>query len=147
MQDKKFHAGLNLKNKTIVATNGCFDILHIGHVRYLHQAKALGDVLVIGINSDQSVKELKGLNRPINRAEDRAEILQALSCVDFTYIFEQKTADEFLKIVKPNIYVKGGDYSLEELPEKSTLEKLNIQVTFLPFQDGYSTTSILQKSK
>ncbi len=145
MANKNFTSNLNFQNKIIVATNGCFDILHIGHIRYLRQAKSLGDILIVGVNSDNSVKALKGSKRPINKAEDRAEVLQALSFVDFTYIFEEKTADEFLQITKPNIYVKGGDYSLEELPEKKMLISLNIKTIFLPFHDGYSTTSILAK--
>ena len=135
-----------IEEKKIVATNGCFDILHIGHLRYLQAAKELGDILIVGINGDHSVQHLKGPNRPINNQEDRAELVAALTCVDHVFIFEETTADQFLQSVKPQIYVKGGDYNLKNLPEKKTLQSLETQVVFLPFQQGYSTTDILQNT-
>ena len=138
----------NLKNNLkgrLVCTNGCFDILHVGHVRYLQSAKELGDYLLIGVNSDSSVKKLKGTNRPINSQENRAEILNALNCVDYTFIFNEITANNFLKHAKPDIYVKGGDYNLEELPEKPIIEELNCKVIFLNFHKGFSTSKIIEK--
>lgn len=130
---------------TLVATNGCFDILHVGHVRYLQKAKAQGDYLIIGVNSDESVKKLKGPKRPINKQTDRAEILNALGCIDFTFIFDGQTADEFLRLAKPDIYVKGGDYDLEKLPEKKTLEEINCRVVFVKFESGYSSTNVIER--
>ncbi|MDJ0626067.1 MAG: D-glycero-beta-D-manno-heptose 1-phosphate adenylyltransferase [Candidatus Caenarcaniphilales bacterium] len=133
------------QNKKIVLTNGCFDILHVGHVRYLQEARKLGDILIVGVNSDQSVQKLKGESRPINKDIDRAEILKALSCVDYTWIFEEETADELIEKIQPSIYVKGGDYKEEDLPEYMTLKKLNVEVVFVNFHDGHSTTSIINR--
>lgn len=127
----------------LVVTNGCFDIIHVGHVRYLEQAKKLGSALLVGVNSDFSVRELKGKTRPVNPELCRAEVLNALKSVDFTFIFDGKTASEFLALCKPNIYVKGGDYSIEELPEREILKEINCKVHFLPFHEGFSTTRIL----
>lgn len=133
-------------NGSLVATNGCFDILHVGHIRYLQKARAQGDYLIVGVNSDESVKKLKGPKRPINKQEDRAEILNALKCVDYTFIFGGQTADEFLHLAKPNIYVKGGDYDLEKLPEKKTLEEINCTVIFVKFESGYSSTAVIERA-
>lgn len=138
---------LKNQNKTIVLTNGCFDILHIGHAEYLKEAKKLGDKLFIGINSDSSVKKLKGENRPINNEMDRAKLLSYLEFVDYLVIFEEKTADTLIDLIKPDIYVKGGDYTKESLPEYPTIEKNNAQVAFINFVEGYSTTKIIEKSK
>lgn len=138
---------LKNQNKTIVLTNGCFDILHIGHAEYLKEAKKLGDKLFIGINSDSSVKKLKGENRPINNEMDRAKLLSYLEFVDYLVIFEEKTADNLIDLIKPDIYVKGGDYTKESLPEYPTIEKNNAQVAFINFVEGYSTTKIIEKSK
>jgi D-glycero-beta-D-manno-heptose 1-phosphate adenylyltransferase len=134
-----------VSGKKLILTNGCFDILHIGHLRYLQAAKSLGDYLLIGVNSDNSVKALKGESRPLNNQFDRAEILNGLNCVDFTYIFEEKTAKNLIDLVRPAVYVKGGDYQLENLPEYTILNELKIEVIFLSFIDGYSTTSLIQK--
>jgi len=136
-----------IADKKLVLTNGCFDILHIGHLRYLQAAKSLGDYLLIGVNSDNSVKALKGESRPLNNQFDRAEILNGLNCVDFTYIFEENTAEKLIDLVRPAVYVKGGDYKLENLPEYKILNELNIEVIFISFVDGYSTTSLIQKIK
>lgn len=138
---------LKNQNKTIVLTNGCFDILHIGHAEYLKEAKKLGDKLFIGINSDSSVKQLKGENRPINNEMDRAKLLSYLEFVDYLVIFEEKTADNLIDLIKPDIYVKGGDYTKESLPEYPTIEKNNSKVAFINFVEGYSTTKIIEKSK
>lgn len=132
---------------TLVATNGCFDLIHIGHVRYLQAAKKLGQYLIVGVNSDLSVKALKGPTRPINKAEDRAEVLNALACVDYTYIFSENTADNFLKLAQPDIYTKGGDYTTAALPENETLQSIASKVVFLPFESGYSTTATVSKLK
>src|SRR5947207_6462645 len=112
---KKMRAG----GKKIVATNGCFDLLHAGHVRYLAAARALGDILVVGLNADQSVRELKGADRPINNEKDRAEVLAALESVDFVTIFPELRATHFIEGAAPDVYVKGGDYNSESLnPEE-----------------------------
>lgn len=142
------HELTELKSKLkgrLVATNGCFDILHVGHVRYLKEAKKLGDYLIIGVNSDHSVKKLKGPQRPINGEVDRAEVLGALACVDFTFIFNEDTADEFLKLAKPDIYVKGGDYNHLELPEKKTLDEIKAEIIFIKFVEGYSSSAIIKR--
>ena len=140
---------LRSKNKDIkiVATNGCFDILHIGHIRSLQKAKTLGDILVIGINSDSSVKKLKGKNRPINPENERAEILAALSCVDIVTIFNEDTGEKFLEQLKPDIYVKGSEYELDKLPEAYLVKKLGGKTIQIPMIPGASTTNIIEKLK
>src|SRR5690606_17498322 len=110
-------ADLRRAGKKLVFTNGCFDILHRGHVAYLSRAKALGDVLIVGLNSDASVRRLKGPRRPINRAADRAQVLAALSCVDHIVEFAEDTPARLIERVRPDIFVKGGDYTLDTLPE------------------------------
>ena len=136
---------LGLQNKRIVLTNGCFDILHIGHVRYLQKAKSQGDILIVGVNSDHSVRALKGPQRPVNTELDRVELLMALACVDYATIFEEATADHLIEIIKPDIYAKAGDYTLDTLPEKNTLLKLGVDVRFMPFEVGHSTTGLINK--
>ena len=135
---------LKVQGKKIVSTNGCFDILHVGHVRYLNEAKALGDILWIGVNSDISVRNIKGPTRPLHSELARAEILAALECIDYVTIFSENTPEEFLKKLKPNTHVKGGDYSGIEIPEKKVVETLGGTVKFLKFTQGYSTTRILE---
>src|SRR4029077_5970925 len=138
---------LRAAGKKLVATNGCFDLLHVGHVRYLQAARALGDFLVVGVNGDYSGRELKGNGRPIMTENDRAEILAALQSVDLVTIFPQKRATRFLAAVKPSIYVKGGDYTSETLnnEERRVLEKLNAEVRLIPFQPGYSTSGLVEQ--
>ena len=131
--------------KTFVATNGCFDILHVGHVRYLQKTKALADYSIVMLNSDSSVKLIKGSSRPINNQYDRAELLTALSCVDYVVIFEEKSPAQLLATIKPDIYTKGADYTLETLPERDVVLKNNIKVEFIEFVEGKSTTSIINK--
>ena len=114
--------------KTFVATNGCFDILHVGHVRYLQKTKECADFSIIMLNSDKSVKMLKGESRPINNQNDRAEILNALSCVDYVVLFEEKSPASLLEKIKPDFYTKGGDYTIETLPEREVVLKCNIKV-------------------
>ncbi|OGI18821.1 MAG: hypothetical protein A3B68_06205 [Candidatus Melainabacteria bacterium RIFCSPHIGHO2_02_FULL_34_12] len=135
------------KDLKIVATNGCFDILHVGHVRSLQKAKSLGDLLVVGINSDASVKQIKGNNRPITSEKDRAEVLAALECVSIVSIFNEETAEKFLEIVKPDIYVKGEEYDIDNLPEAKTMKKLGGKIIQIPMIPGSSTTDIIEKIK
>ncbi|MEY4168924.1 MAG: D-glycero-beta-D-manno-heptose 1-phosphate adenylyltransferase [Blastocatellia bacterium] len=127
----------------VVFTNGCFDLLHPGHVRYLTQARGLGDVLIIGLNSDRSVRELKGPQRPILRAEERAEVMAALACVDLVTIFDQLTPLELITRVRPDILVKGGDWGIEAIVGKREVEEEGGVVLSLPFVDGCSTTEVI----
>lgn len=136
---------LKLQGKRVVFTNGCFDILHVGHLRYLNEAKKQGDILIVGVNSDSSVRQLKGAGRPINNEIDRAEMLSGLKAVDFTVIFEELTPIETLEKLKPSIHVKGGDYDKNKLPETATVEKNGGEVRILSFVEGKSTTNIVNK--
>jgi rfaE bifunctional protein nucleotidyltransferase chain/domain len=133
--------------KKLVVTNGCFDLLHVGHVRYLQAARALGDALAIGVNGDRSVRELKGDNRPLNNENDRAEVVAALGCVDFVTIFQEVRATRLLEVVGPAIYAKGGDYTTATLDpeERATLEKIGAEIRIIPFEKGYSTSRLLEK--
>ncbi|MDR3612786.1 MAG: D-glycero-beta-D-manno-heptose 1-phosphate adenylyltransferase [Candidatus Obscuribacterales bacterium] len=135
---------LKAQGKKIVSTNGCFDILHVGHVRFLQAARALGDVLVVGLNSDDSVRRLKGPTRPVIGQADRAEILSALACVDYVCIFEEDTPVEFLKSVRPNVHAKGADYKPADLAETPVVESLGGQVNIIELVPGKSTTSIVR---
>src|ERR1041385_7347997 len=125
---------LRSAGKKLVATNGCFDLLHVGHVRYLQAARSLGDFLVVGLNSDHSVRDLKGAGRPITTASDRAEILASLECVNLVTIFPQMRATQFLAAAKPAIYVKGGDYSSEMLNEEegAELKRIGAEIRLIP---------------
>jgi rfaE bifunctional protein nucleotidyltransferase chain/domain len=136
---------LNAAGRRLVFTNGCFDLLHVGHVRYLQAARRLGDALAIGVNGDASVRELKGPGRPLNSADERAELLAALACVDFVTIFESKRADQLLAAVRPHIYVKGGDYRLETLDadERAALQAAGTRIEFAPLIPGRSTTALI----
>lgn len=134
-------------NKKIVFTNGCFDLLHIGHVRYLEQAKSLGDVLIVGINTDASVQVLKGPTRPIQNENDRAEILASLKAVDHTVLFGEETPINLIKQVKPDILVKGGDWKKDQIVGWDFVESYGGEVKSLQFVDGKSTTNIIAKSK
>ena len=140
---------LQQEGKTVVTTNGCYDILHVGHVRYLQKTKEFADYSVIMLNSDISVKKNKGDNRPINTQSDRAEILCALSCVDYVVIFDEKSPCELLDKIKPNFHTKGADYSLDTLPkeEKDVIIKNKIDVKFIEFVQGKSTTNTIEKMK
>jgi len=133
--------------KRLVATNGCFDLLHVGHVRYLQAARALGDALAIGLNSDQSVRELKGAGRPVNNESDRGEMLAALKCVDFVTIFPEMRATRFIEAARPAIYAKGGDYTSETLDaeEQAVMREIGVEVRILPFVHGHSTSDLLEK--
>ena len=133
------------EGKTFVVTNGCFDILHVGHVRYLQKTKDYADNLIVMLNSDYSVKSIKGPERPINCEEDRAEILSALSCVDYVVLFDEKSPAKLLEDIKPNVYTKGADYTLETLPERDVVLRNNIKVEFIDFVEGKSTTNVIKK--
>lgn len=135
------------ENKKIVFTNGCFDILHVGHVRYLSKAKKLGNILIVGLNSDKSVKKLKGDNRPINIFEDRAMLLSSLRFVDLVIIFEEKTPENLIKKIKPDILVKGGDYDIKDIVGYKTVIENGGEVKVLGFQDGYSSSNYINKIK
>jgi rfaE bifunctional protein nucleotidyltransferase chain/domain len=131
--------------RRLVFTNGCFDLLHAGHVRYLQQARELGDALAVGLNSDRSVRELKGEGRPINRQDDRAEVLAALGCVDYVVIFDGKRATDVLRTVRPHVYAKGGDYTPDSLDpeERAALAEAASGIKILPLVPGRSTTSVV----
>lgn len=131
----------------IVFTNGCFDLLHVGHVRYLNQAKSRGDVLVVGVNTDASVRRLKGPTRPIQNENDRAEILANLNSVDFAILFDEDTPLELIKLVKPDVLVKGGDWKPEQIVGSDFVMSYGGKVESLQFVDGKSTTSLIEKSK
>ena len=138
---------IKAKRKKIVFTNGCFDLLHVGHIRYLAQAKRLGDFLIIGLNSDSSVKELKGEDRPINSFEDRATLLSAIESVDLVIMFEEQTPENLIKDIVPDILVKGGDYNIEDIVGYQTVMQNGGQVKTLSFYDGYSSTNYINKIK
>ena len=141
----QFCEGLRRQNKKIVFTNGCFDIIHAGHVRYLTAAKNFGDLLIVGLNTDESVRRLKGANRPINNQDDRAEVLLGLKAVDHVIFFGEQTAENLIAEVKPDIYVKGGDYTLETLPEAKIVQSYGGRVEFVNLVAGRSTTNIVKK--
>lgn len=136
---------LKKQNKKIVTTNGVFDILHLGHVKYLEEAKKLGDVLIVAINSDSSTKQIKGPKRPINNQEARAQVLSALEFVDFIVIFNETDPIKILLEIKPNIHVKGGDYKINQIIEKDIVEKNNGKIVLIPEIKGYSTTDLINK--
>jgi len=133
--------------KVVVFTNGCFDILHVGHIRYLQKARSKGDLLVVGVNTDESVRKLKGTDRPINPEDDRAEVLAALECVDYVTLFAEDTPIELIRAIKPDVDVKGGDYSAEDLPETAVVCALGGRVEIIPFfetdSERFSTTNTL----
>ena len=133
------------ENKSVVVTNGCFDILHVGHVRYLNQTKECADCLILLMNSDKSVKALKGEGRPINNENDRAEVLCGLASVDYVVSFDEQSPANLIDLIKPDVYTKGGDYTLENLPERDVVLKNNVKVVFINFVDGKSTTNIINK--
>lgn len=136
---------LRAGGKKIVFTNGCFDILHAGHVRYLAKARSYGDVLVLGLNSDASVRANKGPSRPINGELDRAEVVGALAAVDAVVLFDELTAESIIAKVRPDVYVKGGDYTLETLPEAKIVQSYGGRVEFVSLVAGRSTTNVIEK--
>lgn len=138
---------LRAQGKTIVTTNGCFDILHVGHVRYLEKAKSFGDVLIIALNSDKSVKSIKGDSRPINNENDRAEILSALRSVDYVVLFDEDSPINLLLQIKPDVHTKGADYTVETLPEAKGIIEAGGRIEFISFVEGKSTTAVIEKMR
>ena len=138
---------LRKNGKKIVFTNGCFDILHYGHVYYLSEAKKLGDVLIVGLNSDNSIKKIKGKTRPINGEAVRLAVIIALEAVDYAIVFNQETPLNLIEMIKPNTHVKGGDWKDKKIPEKKAVEKNGGRIEFIDYLNGYSTTSIIEKIK
>jgi rfaE bifunctional protein nucleotidyltransferase chain/domain len=138
---------MRTSGKKLVVTNGCFDLLHLGHVTYLESARNQGDALLIGLNGDGSVRQLKGDARPVNAEADRAAVVAALQSVDGVCIFAEKTATRFLSFAQPDIYVKGGDYTLETVnqDERRTVEQAGGRIVIIPFVPGKSTTTLLEK--
>ena len=142
---KRAAAALRKSGKRIVFTNGCFDLLHIGHVRYLERAGSLGDVLVVGVNSDRSVRKLKGSGRPLMPEGERAEILAALSFVDYVTIFEEDTPAELIEKIKPDVLVKGSDYGKREIVGRDVVEEGGGRVVRIPLVRGRSTKGLIRK--
>jgi rfaE bifunctional protein nucleotidyltransferase chain/domain len=136
---------LKAEGRRIVTTNGCFDILHWGHIKYLFAARALGDVLICGVNADASVKRLKGPTRPINDQKSRALALGGLAATDYVVVFEEDTPVRFLKSVRPDIHVKGGDYEGKDIPERVVMEVLGGEVVCIPLVEGFSTTATIER--
>jgi D-beta-D-heptose 7-phosphate kinase/D-beta-D-heptose 1-phosphate adenosyltransferase len=135
---------LKTKGKRIIFTNGCFDLLHIGHIRYLEEAKALGDVLVVGVNSDSSVRKLKGPQRPILPEEERTEILSGLGCVDYITLFDEIDPLKLITSLQPNVLVKGGDWTKEQTVGREVVERSGGEVVILPFVQGASTSNLIE---
>jgi rfaE bifunctional protein nucleotidyltransferase chain/domain len=146
-QAARWAARLRRRGEKLVATNGCFDLLHYGHVRYLLRAGDLGDRLIVGLNSDRSIRELKGPSRPLVSQRHRAAVLAALECIDAVVIFNDRRATKFLAAIKPAVYVKGGDYKPETLDaeEREVLAAVGTRVRILPLEPGYSTTNLIRR--
>jgi rfaE bifunctional protein nucleotidyltransferase chain/domain len=144
-----YRAALTARGERMVFTNGCFDLLHVGHVRYLQAARALGDALVVAVNGDASVRALKGPTRPVNSEQDRAEVLAALACVDAVTIFHEERVGEVVRAIRPHIYAKGGDYTIDSLDagERAVLAEVGAEIRILPLVPGKSTTAIIEKWK
>ena len=140
-------ARLRAEDKRLVFTNGCFDILHVGHVRYLQRARELGDALLVAINSDRSVRELKGAGRPVMNEQERAELLAALSAVDYVTIFDDISPRSLIAELLPDVLVKGGDYNLDEIHGREEVERAGGRVLSLPFIEGASTSSLIDRLK
>ena len=136
---------LKKQNKKIVTTNGVFDILHAGHVRYLEDAKKLGDILIVGVNTDASVRQIKGDKRPINDEKSRTLVLAGLESVDYVFLFDEKDPRKWLEKIKPNIHVKAGDYKMRQIIEKDAVEQNGGKVVIAKMKKGYSTTAIIKK--
>ena len=135
---------LKAKGKRIVFTNGCFDLLHIGHIRYLEEARALGDFLVVGVNSDSSIRKLKGPQRPVLPEEERAEILSGLGCVDYITLFDEIDPLKLITSLHPHILVKGGDWTKEQIVGREVVERSGGEVVIIPFVKGASTSNLIK---
>lgn len=144
---REWRSKVRKNRQQLVVTNGCFDILHVGHIRYLHSARKEGDLLLVGLNGDESIRQLKGDGRPVNPESDRALLLAALECVDAVCIFPEKRATRFLNEAQPDIYVKGGDYTLETLDsdERRTIESAKGRIVFIPFITDRSTSNLINR--
>ena len=142
---KDIISSLKKQGKRIVFTNGCFDILHYGHIKYLQDAKGLADVLVLGLNSDFSVKKIKGPARPINKQLDRVRVLSALSCVDYLTIFSEDTPLRLIRLIQPDVLVKGGDWQTEKIVGADFVKARGGKVLAIPYIKGYSTTKLINK--
>ena len=129
----------------VVFTNGCFDLLHVGHVRYLEEAAKFGDILVVGVNDDNSVRQLKGKKRPLVSKEERVEMLAGLEVVNYVTLFSELTAKKTISLLEPDLYVKGGDYDLKELPEREAVERCGAGIKLVPEVEGFSTTELINK--
>ena len=138
---------LRARGRTLVFTNGCFDILHVGHVRYLAEARRLGDALLVAVNSDRSVRALKGAGRPVTNEAERAEVLAALASVDFVTVFDEESPRALIAELLPDVLVKGGDYGPEEIHGREEVERAGGRVLALPFVEGASTTGIIERVK
>jgi len=143
----RVRAELRAAGQRLVFTNGCFDILHVGHVRYLATARALGDALLVAVNSDRSVRALKGAGRPVMNEEERAEVLSALAAVDFVTVFDEDSPRALIRELLPDVLVKGGDYSTGEIHGREEVEAAGGRVLALPFVEGASTTNIIERIK
>lgn len=144
---KAFVANLKQNGKKIVTTNGCFDILHVGHVRYLEKTKNFADVLIVLLNSDKSVRNIKGKGRPINKENDRAEVLCALKCVDYVVFFDENSPKTLIEEIKPDVHTKGADYNEKNLPEAEVILKNGGRIEFIDFVQGKSTTGLIEAMK
>ncbi|MCB0410892.1 MAG: D-glycero-beta-D-manno-heptose 1-phosphate adenylyltransferase [Bdellovibrionales bacterium] len=144
---ENYLVGIRKENKKIVFTNGCFDLLHVGHIKYLQEARSQGDVLIVGLNTDQSVQRLKGPDRPVQHQEDRAEILAALSAVDAVILFDDETPINLIHIIRPDVLVKGGDWPPENIVGYEFVTSYDGKVKSLQFVKGKSTTNIFEKIK
>lgn len=141
------HLAAHRGEARVVFTNGCYDLLHVGHVRLLQMARALGDILVVGVNSDASVRRLKGDTRPIVGEAERAEVLAALACVSYVTIFDEDTPVETIRALRPNVHVKGGDYGPEDLPEMPALREIGATVEIFPLVNGSSSTRLIERAR
>jgi rfaE bifunctional protein nucleotidyltransferase chain/domain len=143
----EWRKAIRASGKKLVVTNGCFDLLHLGHATYLESARNFGDALLVGVNGDDSTRQLKGAGRPVNSESDRAAVLAALASVDGVCVFADKTAVKFLSAAQPDIYVKGGDYTLDTLnqDERRAVESAGGKIVIIPFVPGKSTTALLEK--
>jgi len=142
---RRVRAGLRAEGRRLVFTNGCFDLLHVGHVRYLAAARRLGDALLVAVNSDRSVRALKGAGRPVTNEAERAEVLAALAAVDFVTVFDEESPRALIGELLPDVLVKGGDYALDEIHGREEVEAAGGRVLALPFVEGASTTNILER--
>ena len=142
---KKLVRDLRRKGKKVIFTNGFFDIIHVGHVKFLEKAKSLGDVLMVGINSDKSIKLIKGKRRPLMSQQERAKLVSSLNCVDYVILFDEKLPSKILSELKPDIHVKGADYTIKKLPERKVINSYGGKIMLLPLIKGKSTTNIINK--